>query len=371
MAGKPGFETRCIVTWGVLGTSLVVLGYTLAWLFSAREPVTYLLALVLSNTSRNSPLSIALFWVISLVPALWLSPSPTSTGVTANPGDNGDVKRRTEFRVVGLRVRQITARKWYHLLAVILFSPGIILQPRFQALALIIALVLFCCVECVRLARLWPLADLLQAYLSRYLDSREKGPLIVSHTYLLLGITLPLLLSLLLLESSKPMSSSTPTWASSLVSDHLLGSPDSGAHAVLGLSGVISLGIGDTFASVVGINIGRRFLPGIPGTKLLLCFFFRPSKVGINIGRRFLPGIPGTKKSLEGTLGAFGSMCAFSYAAVYLTRQLVPVTITIIVTLTSFLTAVLEAVTDQMDNLYLPAYFFTWSLLGMVVMGAS
>uniref|UniRef100_A0A7S2TXL3 dolichol kinase n=1 Tax=Lotharella oceanica TaxID=641309 RepID=A0A7S2TXL3_9EUKA len=343
MAGKPGFETRCIVTWGVLGTSLVVLGYTLAWLFSAREPVTYLLALVLSNTSRNSPLSIALFWVISLVPALWLSPSPTSTGVTANPGDNGDVKRRTEFRVVGLRVRQITARKWYHLLAVILFSPGIILQPRFQALALIIALVLFCCVECVRLARLWPLADLLQAYLSRYLDSREKGPLIVSHTYLLLGITLPLLLSLLLLESSKPMSSSTPTWASSLVSDHLLGSPDSGAHAVLGLSGVISLGIGDTFASVVGINIGRRFLPGIPGTK----------------------------KSLEGTLGAFGSMCAFSYAAVYLTRQLVPVTITIIVTLTSFLTAVLEAVTDQMDNLYLPAYFFTWSLLGMVVMGAS
>lgn len=40
--------------------------------------------------------------------------------------------------------------------------------------------------------RLWPLGDTLHTHLNRFADSKDEGPLVLTHIYLLLGFALPL-----------------------------------------------------------------------------------------------------------------------------------------------------------------------------------
>jgi len=127
-----------------------------------------------------------------------------------------------------------------------MFTIPSISNPNFTAFAFIGALVLFVLVEAIRLARLYPVYTDLSNFLNRYLDSREDGPLIVSHIYLLLGCAAPVILSRM------------PVLPEGYETAGRIG---------LSLSGMISLGIGDSFASIVGISFGRRLFPPIPGTK--------------------------------------------------------------------------------------------------------
>lgn len=119
-----------------------------------------------------------------------------------------------------------TSRKLWHFM---IFTM-IVVPFRYDSIIVKIALAgiipLFLCVEYLRYLKLQPWGSSLDNALRQFADYRDrKGPLIVSYIYLILGVSVPLL---------------------------LFDSP----------AGLVSLGIGDAFASIVGKKLGRWRWPG-------------------------------------------------------------------------------------------------------------
>mmetsp|Transcript_8688 Transcript_8688/g.17629 ORF Transcript_8688/g.17629 Transcript_8688/m.17629 type:complete len:521 (-) Transcript_8688:1247-2809(-) len=194
-----------------------------------------------------------------------------------------------------LPIPKIMARKAYHLLAVVMFAPGIRFEFAFQSMAFSIALALLVTLELLRLGSAWPTnSERFQRFFFSLVDDRDSGPLVLTHLYLLIGCALPVWLM--------PLQESRTN-----VRD-------------IAYIGLASLGISDTFASVVG----KRF-----GT---LRWF-------------------GTEKTLEGTLAAWLCGALFQWLMSEKTSLLVIGAAMIPVTL-------LEAWTEQVDNLILPPYAF-------------
>lgn len=119
-----------------------------------------------------------------------------------------------------------TSRKVWHFLILLLISYPFQLDPEFVKISLAGTIVLFLCVEYIRYLKLEPFGEFLDSRLRLFADFRdEKGPLIVSYIYLIIGIASPLLIS------NSPV-------------------------------GLISLGVGDSLASIVGGKWGRTAWPG-------------------------------------------------------------------------------------------------------------
>ncbi|KAJ2313566.1 dolichol kinase [Coemansia sp. RSA 2611] len=125
-------------------------------------------------------------------------------------------------------------RKAYHILAVLLFAPGFAYTPLLLHLGFVVALVAFVGAEAVRALGIGPWAPAIDRFMRRFTDTRDAGQIVTSHFYLLFGCALPV-------------------W---------LGSSSSAAC----LAGVLSLGIADTAASLVGIHFGSRKWPSTPKT---------------------------------------------------------------------------------------------------------
>ncbi|KAA3485726.1 dolichol kinase EVAN-like [Gossypium australe] len=115
------------------------------------------------------------------------------------------------------KIERILLRKYYHLLAVSMFLPALIYQPKFLDLAFGAALAVFLVLEIIRVWRIWPLGQLVHQFMSAFTDHRDSDILIVSHFSLLLGCALPI-------------------WMSSGFNDRPL----------IPFAGILSLGIGDT-----------------------------------------------------------------------------------------------------------------------------
>ncbi|XP_013631941.1 PREDICTED: dolichol kinase-like [Brassica oleracea var. oleracea] len=201
----------------------------------------------------------------------------------------------------GSKVERILLRKYYHLMAVLMFLPALVLQPKFLDLAFGAALAVFIALEIIRIWRIQPLGEPLHHFMNAFTDHRDSEFLIVSHFSLLLGCALPI-------------------WMSSGFNDRAL-SP---------FAGILSLGIGDTLASMVGHKYG----------------VLRWSKTG--------------KKTVEGTAAGITSMMAVCF-------MLVPVLASmgyilsqgwgsLLVAVTA--TGMLEAYTAQLDNAFIPLVFY-------------
>lgn len=113
---------------------------------------------------------------------------------------------------------------------------------------------MFVSVEMLRTLRVAPVAAAVDRLMAPLADSRDSGPLLLSHLALLVGVAAPL-------------------W--------LRGREHHHRHTDVGallwpFAGLLSVGIGDSAASLVGVYLGRRKL------------------------------VPGTAKSVEGTAGGFG-----------------------------------------------------------------
>ncbi|KAH9660597.1 Dolichol kinase EVAN [Citrus sinensis] len=104
---------------------------------------------------------------------------------------------------------------------------SIIIQPKFLHLAFGAALAVFLVLEIMRVWRIWPLGQLIHQFMTAFTDHRDSDLLIVSHFSLLLGCALPI-------------------WMSSGFNDRPLAP----------FAGILSLGIGDTMASIVGYKYG-------------------------------------------------------------------------------------------------------------------
>ncbi|KAL0369623.1 UNVERIFIED_CONTAM: Dolichol kinase EVAN [Sesamum angustifolium] len=200
------------------------------------------------------------------------------------------------------KTERILLRKYYHLMAVSIFVPALIFQPRFLDLAFGAALAVFLLLEIIRIWRIWPLGHLVHQFMNAFTDHRDSDLLIVSHFSLLLGCALPI-------------------WLSSGFTDRPLAP----------FAGILSLGIGDTMASMVGHKYG----------------VLRWSKTG--------------KKTIEGTAAGITSVLA----ACFILLPLLAATgyiftlqwFSLIVAVT--ISGLLEAYTAQLDNAFIPLVFYS------------
>lgn len=214
------------------------------------------------------------------------------------------------------RARLLLSRKVFHFLVVAIFSPAIPTHPAILHLALAIALVGFVHLELLRLYALPPLAAPLTTFLAAFLDARDSGALVLTHTYLLLGCSIPIWLSSAL---PPPTAATTTTLAAACLT--------AAPHA-----GILVLGVGDAMASLVGISIGRVRWTSV------------------------------THKTLEGTAAGVAAMLVLM--GVILHSSLpggLPHSIYVWATLSAcvVIACLLEALTDQIDNLFLPVAFLT------------
>ncbi|OQS05996.1 dolichol kinase [Thraustotheca clavata] len=204
-----------------------------------------------------------------------------------------------------LTLRQIVSRKLYHFLAVAMFLPASYWDIDLLRLSYAIAVGVFMIVECVRALAVPPFGLPISKFVSAYLDRRDEGRVILTHTYLLLGCALPVWLS--------------PNFGSLLTVN----------------AGVLALGIGDAMGAIVGSSYGRHKVCG--------------------------------NKSLEGSAAVFVSMVLFGLKSVQSYHELgmnenssqiiSPAVIAFFGS--AWLTTTLEAVTCQIDNLVLPLFYFT------------
>ncbi|XP_074272137.1 dolichol kinase EVAN [Silene latifolia] len=200
----------------------------------------------------------------------------------------------------GSKVERILLRKYYHLMAVAMFVPALILQPNFLNLAFGAALAVFLVLEIIRVWRIWPLGEMIHGFMNAFTDHRDSDLLVVSHFSLLLGCALPM-------------------WMSSGFNDRPLAP----------FAGILSLGIGDTMASMVGHKYG----------------VLRWSKTG--------------KKTIEGTAAGITSVmaaCSFLLPLLASTGYIQNWSSLIVAVIASGL---LEAYTAQLDNAFIPLAFYS------------
>ncbi|TVU33465.1 hypothetical protein EJB05_25285 [Eragrostis curvula] len=200
------------------------------------------------------------------------------------------------------KTERILLRKYYHLVAVLIFTPAVIFQPAFLDLAFGAAFSVFLILEMIRIWEIYPLGRVVHQFMNAFTDHRDSEILIVSHFSLLLGCALP-------------------KWMSSGLNDRPLAP----------FAGILSLGIGDTMASMIGYKYG----------------VLRWSKTG--------------KKTIEGTAAGITSVLAACSILVSLLASsgyiLSQNWLSLLIAVT--LSGLLEAYTAQLDNAFIPLVFYS------------
>lgn len=137
-----------------------------------------------------------------------------------------------------------TRRKIFHGIMVFMFLPTTFIDPVFTALAMLLVLAIFLLLEIFRASQLPPISKPLSHFLTPYVDGRDyRGPVIISHIFLLIGCAIPLWLAL----AGAPHVGNQP-WAGWEVD----------RRDISMVSGVICVGMGDAAASLVGRRYGRK-----------------------------------------------------------------------------------------------------------------
>ncbi|PNS20539.1 hypothetical protein CAC42_5989 [Sphaceloma murrayae] len=170
-----------------------------------------------------------------------------------------------------------TRRKIFHAIMVLMFLPTLYIDPCFCALALSAVLALFLLLEVIRAGQVPPLGTAIGRFVAPYVDGRDlRGPMVVSHVFLLIGCAIPFWLSLAAFERA---GEGTETgWE--LVGDK---------RETAMVSGVVCVGMGDAAASLIGRRFGRRKWPWIGGKSLEGSAAFAAAvTVGLSLGKIWL-----------------------------------------------------------------------------------
>jgi dolichol kinase len=137
-----------------------------------------------------------------------------------------------------------TRRKVFHFMMVGMLLPATYVDPAFAALALGLMLAIFLILDLFRASQLPPLSKPLAYFLTPYVDGRDlRGPVVISHIFLLIGSAIPLWLSL----GALPRVGTGP-WSGWEVP----------TRDVSMVSGVVCVGMGDAAASLIGRRYGRH-----------------------------------------------------------------------------------------------------------------
>jgi dolichol kinase len=137
-----------------------------------------------------------------------------------------------------------TRRKVFHGMMVAILFPTVFVDPCFISLALILVLAAFLLLDLFRACQVPPISRPLTSFLAPYVDGRDhRGPVIVSHIFLLFGCAMPLWLSL----AGVPRTGEGP-WTGWEVD----------GRSINMISGVVCVGMGDSAASLIGRRYGRH-----------------------------------------------------------------------------------------------------------------
>jgi dolichol kinase len=137
-----------------------------------------------------------------------------------------------------------TRRKVFHFMMVAMLLPTIFVDPTFAALALSLVLAIFLLLDLFRASQLPPLSKPLAYFLTPYVDGRDlRGPVVISHIFLLIGCAIPLWLSL----------GALPRTGTGYLAGWEVPTRD-----ISMVSGVICVGLGDAAASLMGRRYGRH-----------------------------------------------------------------------------------------------------------------
>ena len=168
-----------------------------------------------------------------------------------------------------------TRRKVFHGMMVAMFLPSIFIDPPFVALSFVLTLAIFLLLDLFRASQLPPLSAPLTIFLAPYVDGRDyRGPVVVSHMFLLIGCAIPLWLSLAGTERV-----GEAPWEGWDVASRDLGM----------ISGIVCVGMGDAAASLIGRRYGRRRWCWSGGKSLEGSFAFSMAVVlGLCLGRTWL-----------------------------------------------------------------------------------
>lgn len=209
--------------------------------------------------------------------------------------------------VIGLFLHQMTLRKQmarimirkvFHIMAVVMFVPALAFQADFLRISFALAFGVFVLVETIRVWRIPPLGEKIHSFLKAFTDSRDSDVLIISHFSLLLGCAIPVWLS----STDRPLA----------------------AYA-----GILSLGIGDTMASVVGYNFGSMRLSS------------------------------SSKKTWEGTIAGILSIFAASVLVSYMLPAFPLVEQIGSMAIAAICAGLVEAFTSQLDNAFVPIVYYS------------
>ncbi len=148
-----------------------------------------------------------------------------------------DLQAKAVTSSAAVGVPKIVVRKAFHAVAVAMFLPGILLDIDFTAIACAGALLLLLAVDFLRAVRAPLFGAALHKYMVQFTDVRDNGALILTHVYLLIGCASPL-------------------WY--LVAARAAGATFSPkVRLIIAAGGILSVGIGDSAAAVVGTLHGR------------------------------------------------------------------------------------------------------------------
>lgn len=277
--------TTCLI---YFFSALLVFLVSRSWVAGqlGQAPEVWLFNQIFSHRNSLTRIKIIIWWIICLGCFIFIL-------LRSNRNNPLGKYFTTEDEVLNFR------RKTYHALVVFLFLPVCCLDPHFLHLSFSGVLFIFLFVEGIRILRLKPFGKMIHEFLWEYTDNRDhKGPLIISHIYLLIGCAIPIWLS------------------------NALKGPVASVELLVG---VLCLGCGDSMASIIGKRFGKH----------------RISK---------------TNKSIEGVFAFSISV----FLVLHLTQAFhVCPSVTFWKTLfMSLCTAILEGVSTENDNLILPMYMW-------------
>ncbi|XP_069689568.1 dolichol kinase isoform X2 [Periplaneta americana] len=199
----------------------VIFGFVIPFLqiLLQENPVLWIVQLMLSNTTVGL---LVIYWVIC----------------------SGLAVLAVNFQIQGGEQASTMIRKYFHILAVLVFIPGIIRECCFLYLATGVVLGLIIGLELLRVLNMPPVGEALQAGFKVFADEKDVGSIAFTPIYLMAGCSLPL-------------------WLYTSVSSE---ENYAGQHLLPLMSGLLTIGIGDTAASIFGTLIGKTKWKGTKKT---------------------------------------------------------------------------------------------------------
>ncbi|KAK4979430.1 dolichol kinase [Elasticomyces elasticus] len=150
-----------------------------------------------------------------------------------------------------------TRRKTFHAVMVIMFLPTAFVDPCFCALALCLVLAVFLMLEVLRAGQVPPVGSAVGRFIAPYVDGRDlRGPVVVSHVFLLVGCAVPLWLSLAGMERSSDWGAFSGWETKQQTRETAM------------IAGIVCVGMGDAAASLIGRRFGRRKWGWVGGKSL-------------------------------------------------------------------------------------------------------